>query len=69
MLCMYPLSVVVVNQYTLRSTFTINYVQLSDKGTYQCIASTVNATTFTTLNVIVYGMYFESPIMCLCYIA
>ena len=65
-MCILPFSVVVVNQYTLLSTLTINHVQLSDKGAYQCIASTVNATTFATLNVIVYGMYFESFILCLC---
>ena len=47
-----------MDQYTLRSSLTINHVQLGDNGTYQCIASTVNATTFSIFYLNVYGMHF-----------
>ena len=58
------LLLVVVNQYTLRSILTINPLQLSDNGTYQCIASNVNATTFSVYHLNFYGMYFSSRIIC-----
>ena len=58
-ICVPFLLLVVVNQYTLCSTLTINSLQLSDNGTYQCVASNINATTFSLYHLHFYGMYFS----------